>query len=187
MNSIFLIVGCSGSGKTAIVTQLEQKYGLKSIQSYTTRKPRYHNEKGHIFISDEEFDKLEDLVAFTVFCDNKYAATSAQVDTHDLYVIDPNGVSYFQSHYKGHKTAKIIYIKSDVHTRYERMRDRGVKSGLEYTTSVDNALQRIANDSSEFYNYEKEMAHVDFCVLNSKDSHLDEVVDKVYNYIKNNL
>ena len=40
-NCIFLIVGCSGSGKTTITEQLEQKYGLKSIQSYTTRKPRY--------------------------------------------------------------------------------------------------------------------------------------------------
>ena len=52
-NCIFLIVGCSGSGKTTITEQLEQKYGLKAIQSYTTRQPRYDGETGHIFVSDE--------------------------------------------------------------------------------------------------------------------------------------
>ena len=60
MNNIYLIVGCSGSGKTTIVNSLENKYGLKSIQSYTTRPKRSDDETGHIFISDEEYDKLED-------------------------------------------------------------------------------------------------------------------------------
>ena len=58
MNNIFLIVGCSGSGKTTITEQLEQKYGLKSIQSYTTRPPRYDGETGHIFISNEEKNRF---------------------------------------------------------------------------------------------------------------------------------
>ena len=53
MNNIFLIVGCSGSGKTTITEQLEMKYGLKSIQSYTTRLPRYDGETGHTIISNE--------------------------------------------------------------------------------------------------------------------------------------
>ena len=67
MNNIFLIVGCSGSGKTTITEQLEMKYGLKSIQSYTTRPPRYDGEIGHTFISTEEFDKLVDICAYTEF------------------------------------------------------------------------------------------------------------------------
>ena len=57
MKNIFLIMGASGSGKTTITEQLEQRYGLTSIQSYTTRAARYVGEKGHIFVSDEEFDK----------------------------------------------------------------------------------------------------------------------------------
>ena len=48
--TIFLITGCSGSGKTTITEQLEMKYGLKSIQSYTTRAKRSENETGHIFV-----------------------------------------------------------------------------------------------------------------------------------------
>ena len=70
MKNIFLIVGASGSGKTTIVEQLEQRYGLTSIQSYTTRAARYVGEKGHIFVSDEEFDKLTDLIAYTEFAND---------------------------------------------------------------------------------------------------------------------
>ena len=33
MKNIYLIVGCSGSGKTAITEKLEELYNLKSIQS----------------------------------------------------------------------------------------------------------------------------------------------------------
>ena len=65
-NTIYLIVGRSGSGKTTIAEELERKYGLKSIQSYTTRPKRSDNETGHIFVSDEEFDKLTDMVAYTL-------------------------------------------------------------------------------------------------------------------------
>ena len=54
MKNCYLIVGQSGSGKTTIMTTLEEKYELKSIQSYTTRPKRSDGETGHIFISDEE-------------------------------------------------------------------------------------------------------------------------------------
>ena len=48
--TIFLIIGESGSGKTTLVSSLEKQKNLKSIQSYTTRPPRYENEYGHIFV-----------------------------------------------------------------------------------------------------------------------------------------
>ena len=100
MKNIYLIVGCSGSGKTTITEQLEQKYGLKSIQSYTTRKPRYDGESGHTFVSDEEFDKLTDMVAYTEFAGNRYCAIAEQVENNDLYIIDPKGVDFFMKSYK---------------------------------------------------------------------------------------
>ena len=73
---IFLIIGCSGSGKTAITEKLEELYHLKSIQSYTTRPPRYDGETGHIFVSNEEFDELTDYVAYTEFAGFRYCATA---------------------------------------------------------------------------------------------------------------
>lgn len=183
MNNIFLIVGCSGSGKTTITEQLEMKYGLKSIQSYTTRPPRYDGETGHIFISNEEFDKLTDMVAYTEFAGNRYCATAEQVENNDLYVIDPNGIDYFIKSYKGKKTPKIIFIDSDLTTRYDRMVKRAEDKGDAFLTAVDKALNRIKNDVVEFYDYTHNNAHFDFRVRNNKNDNLNQVVDKIYNYI----
>ncbi len=45
---IICLVGESGSGKSTIAELLE-KEGYNYIKSYTTRKPRYKGERGHIF------------------------------------------------------------------------------------------------------------------------------------------
>ena len=127
--NIYLFVAQSGCGKTTITESLENNHDLKSIQSYTTRPQRCNGETGHIFVSDEEFDKLENLVAYTLFNNYRYATTAEQVDTHDLYVIDPKGVEYFKEHYKGEKGIKIIYLTSPLTTRYERMVVRAKHSG----------------------------------------------------------
>ena len=182
-NCIFLIVGCSGSGKTTITEQLEQKYGLKSIQSYTTRQPRYDGETGHIFISDEEFDKLTDMVAYTEFAGNRYCATAEQVEDNDLYIIDPKGVDFFMKAYKGNKTPKIIFISSNLTTRYERMVGRAETKGKSHQEAIESSLTRIVNDAEEFYDYIQGQAWIDYVCKNNSNDKLEDIVDKIFDYI----
>ena len=182
-NCIFLIVGCSGSGKTTITEQLEQKYGLKSIQSYTTRKPRYDGESGHTFVSDEEFDKLTDMVAYTEFAGNRYCATAEQVENNDLYIIDPKGVDFFMKAYKGSKTPKIIFISSNLTTRYERMVGRAETKGKSHQEAIESSLTRIVNDAGEFYDYIQGQAWVDYVCKNNSNDKLEDIVDKIFDYI----
>ena len=183
MNNIFLIVGCSGSGKTTITEQLEQRYGLKSIQSYTTRAKRSENETGHIFVSDKEFDKLTNLVGYTEFAGNRYCATAEQVENNDLYIIDPKGVDFFMKAYKGSKTPKIIFINSDLTTRYERMKSRAEENGSTYMEAVKSSLERITNDVVEFYDYIHGQTQIDYTYKNNADDKLEDVVDRIYKYI----
>lgn len=170
MKNIYLILGCSGSGKTTIVEALEQTRGLTSIQSYTTRPKRTDNEKGHIFVSDKEFDKLTDIVAFTVFCNNRYGATAEQVEHNDLYIIDPSGVKYFREKYTGSKGVKVIYIKTSLVLRMER---------LEKRDGFDEALKRIKNDIIEFKDAEM---LADKTIINEEDG-ISDTVGKVWKYI----
>ena len=64
--SLFLFVGRSASGKTTVANMLERD-GYNQIQSYTTRPPRYQDETGHTFISNKEYDKLDNIVASTLY------------------------------------------------------------------------------------------------------------------------
>ena len=181
--TIFLITGCSGSGKTTITEQLEMKYGLKSIQSYTTRAKRSENETGHIFVSDKEFDNLTNLVGYTVFAGNRYCATAEQVENNDLYIIDPKGVDFFMESYKGSKTPKVIFISSDMTTRYERMKSRAEENGSEYMDAVKSSLERITNDVVDFYDYIHDQTQIDYTFKNNADDKLEDVVDRIYKYI----
>ena len=183
MNNLYLIIGPSGSGKTRLADGLGRKCGMKSVESYTTRSPRYPGESGHIFVSDEEFDKLTDLVAYTEFAGNKYCATAEQVENNDLYVIDPKGIKFFLEKYKGNKKPKVIFIQSDIKTRYERMVSRSKDKGTDFYKCVDVALSRIVNDIGEFYEYNHKLVIPDYTIENNEYTNLDSLVESVYRYI----
>ena len=113
MSKIILLIGRSGSGKSTVAQILAKKYGMKELKSYTTRKPRYENEYGHIFVSNEEFERIEDterIVAYTKYNGNWYCATEGLVDDSDIYVIDINGALVFKDTYKGEKSPFIVYL-----------------------------------------------------------------------------
>lgn len=121
---LFLFVGRSASGKTTIANLLEEKCGYKQVSSYTTRPPRYEGEVGHIFVTKQEFDNLGALAAYTLYNGNEYGTTFKQLEECDIYVIDVPGVeTLFQKDID--RPIVIIYFDATVHTRINRMLDRG--------------------------------------------------------------
>lgn len=142
LKNIYLIVGPSGVGKTTLVNALEEEFGYKAIESYTDRPQRYPDEKGHIFLSREEFDNLGKLVAYTEYNGNRYGVTSEIVDSHDLYVIDPYGVQFFLDNYKGKKGVVVFGLTADAEDLIERMQSRG--------DSDEKILARLKTDKTAF-------------------------------------
>lgn len=184
MKNIYLIVAPSGAGKTTIANILEKQYGLKSIQSYTTRPMRFKGETGHIFITDEEFDDLKNIVAYTEFAGFRYCATAQQIDENDLYVIDPKGVEYFKNYYTGSKNIKVIFISSGVSARYERMIARAKTDGVSHVEAVDSALKRISNDAHEFYDYIHHNIPVDHIAYNGEGADVNAAAKDIFEFIK---
>ena len=110
-------------------------------------------------------------------------ATAEQIENNDLYIIDPKGVDFFMKSYKGSKTPKVIFISSDMTTRYERMKSRAEEDGNKYINTVKSSLERITNDVVEFYDYIHGQTQIDYTCKNNADDKLEDVVDRIYKYI----
>lgn len=124
-DALYLLVGKSASGKSTIANILEEKYGLKQVRSYTTRKPRYDGEDGHVFVNADNFEKLGKLTAYTFYNGNHYGVTYDQLEQCDVYVIDPAGVEVLLKNLNGSRPIRIIYFEAAVSTRINRMVERG--------------------------------------------------------------
>jgi len=168
---IFCILGESGSGKSTICDELRKRYNYKVIESYTTRPMRYENEKGHIFISDDEFNSLmPEICAYTVYNSYKYGATVKQIESSDLYIVDYAGVVYFKKHYKGKKKMISIYLSSSKEMRATHMRRRGDS-------------QKQIDDRLEFDNkaFSDVMYNCDYYIT---EVNLHKIVEDLYNIIQ---
>lgn len=171
--NFIILMGASGSGKTAISDILRDKYGLKPLVSYTTRPPRYEGEDNHIFVTESEFLDLENYVALTKYNGHLYCGTEKQVEESDIYTLDPTGVAYFKEHYHGNKKPIIVYIDVDRDTRAKRM--------LARHDDLAAVQHRLNHDSLEFAS-----AHWYADVtLRNEDGKLDQVADIIYNLWRN--
>lgn len=166
-NTLILLLGKSGSGKSTIANKLEKDYGMKSVKSYTTRPIRINdsNDKNtHTFITDDEYDNLSGIIACTEFNGYKYATTQEQLDNCDTYVIDLKGIDELMCKYRSTKKIKVIYIDANVLTRNNRMVHRG---DLHH-----KVLERIEHDAVAFAEYK---FYADYIIPNNEDTDIDEL------------
>ncbi|RVU55528.1 guanylate kinase [Anaerosphaera multitolerans] len=133
---IYLIVGASGTGKTTQANLLRKKDNFFKIITYTTRKKREGEVNGldYHFLSVPEFLKLKKQDFFletTHYSNNYYGTPKAEfkkyIDSENnaVVVVDLNGVKKIKSEFKN---AICIYLKSNVDTMVERMKERGDSS-----------------------------------------------------------
>lgn len=177
---LFLFVGKSASGKTTIANILEDKYGLKSVASYTTRPPRYEGEREHVFLSESEFDELGELAAYTLYNGYRYGVTFNQVEECDIYVIDPPGVKYLLDRINNDRPISIIYFDAAVSTRIDRMMDRGASDleiikRLHHDDTIEDWYDSLF-ELSKFYS-------VDMHVVNANEN-IENVLEQVLFYMK---
>lgn len=167
---LFCLVGPSGCGKTSVVNCLEMK-GLKSVASYTTRKPRFKGEQGHTFISEEEFETLRnDMISTTHFSGYNYGITPQLLNQSDIFIVDPAGVEELKEKYHSRPIVVMLCSCSE-DTCKKRMLERG--------DEPESADMRIKHDRKVFAGFEK---YADIII--SAENDFSQVVKDTLVYIK---
>lgn len=175
MNRIFCIVGESGSGKTTISELLEKETGLKNIESFTTRKPRFEGETGHLFTTKKQYEcnKANRFIAAETFFDEEYYWTvKDQLNKDCLYVIDVAGVKTLRENLRDVEII-VIYLKCSEEERLKRMENRLPPA---YTTGWlierPKMIQRLEHDKEAF----KDVKY-DYCV--DAEQNIEKVLEDV--------
>ena len=142
---LILIVGESGTGKTSLANYLHKHYGLRLLPSYTTRPKRSNSDTDHTYVTDEEYKKLQNIVAENNYNGYMYCATEEQCDNADVYVVDITGMKKLKQLYKTKRVVS-VYLKTSENTRIQRMKFRG--------DTDEMIMERLKYDRIEFANAE---------------------------------
>ena len=149
--TLILLVGPSGSGKSTIAGELSKITGRKEVASYTTRPMRKGevNGKGHIFLTDEEFDGIDpdEIAAYTLFNGYRYCTTNKVLEECGIYVIDKAGIESLKKRYTGAAKLFIAYVTANKSVLRKRMLERG--------DAPADVGKRLAHDKEAFDGTEK--------------------------------
>lgn len=172
----FLFIGRTASGKSSIAKAICDKMGLIQVISYTTRPMRKSEKNGsdHIFISEDEVSKYENnIAAYTEINGYKYFTTFEQIESSDVYVIDPIGVDNLKIKCGDKYDFVEIYIRTPQKLAETRARMRGDK--------LKDFKERWVSENKQFTDYENRHT---FSWHLRNDRPFDESVAKVCSWIQ---
>ena len=176
--TIIAITGRTAAGKSVVAKKMAERLGLKVLQSYTTRQPRPDEladmeHSDHIFISNEEYDKLQDIAAETEINGCRYCTTVEALNQCDFYVIDPDGIDYLKKEHGKEFNIVQFYIYANDKIRKERFLQRG--------NAERDFESRNADESNQFNAYEHDHKY-DIIIYNNRD--IDYALNMMEPYIK---
>ena len=163
--TIIAITGRTATGKSVIAKKMAERLGLKVLQSYTTRQPRPDEladmeHSDHIFISNEEYDKLQDIAAETEINGCRYCTTVEALNQCDFYVIDPDGIDYLKKEHGKEFHIVQFYIYANDKIRKERFLQRG---------NAESDFESRNDDESKQFNAYEQNHKYDIIIYNNRD------------------
>jgi len=184
---LYLFCGRSASGKSTVENVLTSVGGYSSVISYTTRLKRSEDETTHIFVNEEQFSKLEEIMAYTKYNGYEYAATKYQIDLADIYTIDPDGIDELLKRYETDRKIVVIYFDTSICTRIDRMRNRhSPDSAIVSRLYTDEAFSWRDKLNKTVWHYKNNEDRDIKMIVIDANKDIDQVVKQIADYINNN-
>ena len=158
---LLCLMGRSASGKDTLANMLCERVGLRQVISYTTRERRVNEGDTHIFISDKEYNELEDsgqIAAFTQIGQYKYCCTIQQLYENDIYAIDPIGVQHLRDMNLPNLRLVTVFVNVPDSVREERALNKRGDDKMKWKV-------RNRNEADQFKQMLKD-ANFDYAVSN---------------------
>lgn len=138
--------------------ELAKDIRINPVVSYATRPKRDSETEGveHYFISDEEADEImknNDVLAYKQIGETRYFSLHDQLETQNMYVIDPDGIKDLETRYPDVEKY-IIYVTSEYNTRLNRYINRSSN------TTVSDFEKRNTDESEIFNNFERNIREI---------------------------
>lgn len=149
----FLILGRTATGKDTLAKILHDKYNWTFVNSITTRPKRTENEDTHIFMTEDEANKIpeESRVASTIINGYQYFATKEQLEISDGYIIDPNGLYALLNNLPDEQFV-LIYMKAKDKTqqRFHAL----ARNGEDAKNELSTFNKRYESENYQFVEFE---------------------------------
>lgn len=169
---MLILVGPSASGKTEAVKILISKYHMEKLVTYTSRPMRINEINGvdYHFVSKEEFiEKIDKgfFLEYVCYNGNYYGTAYEDLASNKVVILEPSGVKTYLE--KVPELVKIIYLRTPISYRLERMMARG--------DAIDSINLRIQNDDLIFTNELEDLAN---WVIDSTDISIDDLTEEIF-------
>lgn len=175
---VFVFCGPSGSGKETILGHALEQTGLERARTVTSRnKKEGENEKGRIFVSREDFQRMEKAGEFmetNYFADNYYGSLKSEITSRIecgrsvLIELDLNGLEAIN---KIFSFVVSIFIKVDPNELTDRIRARGRDNEEEIQKRLEISRQEL------------QKAKICDFIVDNKNGMLDDAIKKIVKII----
>lgn len=148
----YIIVGRSGTGKTAMMQALTQR-GLKPLYTHTTRPSRGPDDMGHIFITDADAALVpnENKLCAATFDGHLYFTTKEALNAADVMILEPSGV-WEVLNAMPDETFNIVHMKAG--DQALRMQMAVARMGGDPAVAAARFTTRMKNEDAVFNQFE---------------------------------
>lgn len=175
---MIVLLGESGSGKTAVRDYLTSRHGYYRVVSCTTRKPRANELYGrdYYFLSSQGFsDKIknDEFVEYSMYKNNYYGVPKTEIDDNGVAILEPFGLKNLLNNLSEQNIVS-FYITASEEVRQQRMLHRG-----------DGLLQSVGKITADRKHFADKVFQLTDFTLNSEKysiSDLGNIVDQLYTY-----